>query len=73
MKTIRNIREEMTTGGVAGIGSPAPEGKPSNWSEPGVSIRAQKRHRQENEDKSERRTIIIDMLRRAFPKMVGQR
>ena len=69
MKTIRNIREEMTTGGVAGIGSPAPEGKPSNWSEPGVSTRAQKRHRQENKDK----TIIIDMLRRAFPKMVGQR
>ena len=72
-KVKARLSEEMTTGGVAGIGSPAPEGKPSNWSEPGVSTRVQKRHRQENKDKGDRRTIKIDMLRRAFPKMVGQR
>lgn len=49
----------VTTGAVAGIGAPptSPEGKPDNWSEPGVSVAVQRRRKKGN-------TIL---LRRANP------
>jgi len=56
-KTTTKLSEEMTTGGVAGIGSPPPEGKPSNWSEPGVLPIERKKHK-----RSARQTFY--MLRR---------
>jgi hypothetical protein len=57
-KTTTKLSEEMTTGGVAGIGSPAPEGKPSNWSEPGVLLTAREKH------KKRARKTFTNMLRR---------
>lgn len=44
MKTLKKIREEMTTGAIAGIGAEPPPDKPSNWSEPGLTKKQQRKH-----------------------------
>jgi hypothetical protein len=43
----------------------------AGFGEPGVSVAARKKHKKNNQEQGDRRTIIIDMLRRTFPNMVG--
>jgi hypothetical protein len=69
MKTFKQIREMMTTGAVAGIGAPptSPEGKPANWSEPGVPVAVQRKRQKGNAESQETMTSNDNLLRRANP------